>query len=496
MSFYCDMPLTELQTSVQNNPFELDLWLALIQRYAKDECIEDALEEVFVAEDIFPESNELQAIKSLCLLSAGEICEGHDLLQQSLRRSPGDEMVKRLVNDFLPSFKHVTEDHLLNPYAIRESVSSAAFEVDFIERLESTIDLIQIFNENESNPAALVAPMERHVQNFPDDINAKLDLARLCLNLGHHEKALNYYRIVIKEDPLCASAHFELATFEPDPDRAIELSEQGLEMCPRFECGRYNYATLLLKQGMLKEGRNEMLRIPADSSYYVLGLEAIANSHSQQGNFEEAIRIQESVVSLSVNNTEAWNCYGHFFAQIGDYESALRHFDRVIQLDSEHLDGLHNRALMLSRLGRSEEAIHVYRYALRIDRNDPSILVNLGVELGRTGQIREAIELTEESLERFPENGKLWLNLSTFRYRSGHYQKSLDSGERATRFDPESPLAWWNVARASAELDDREKSIASLRRSLQLRPRLVDRVESEVAFDRFIGDEDFEQLLK
>jgi tetratricopeptide (TPR) repeat protein len=495
MSFYFDMPLKELQTSVQNNPFEIDLWLALIQRFAEAECMEDAFEEIFVAEDIFPENAELQAMKSLCLLSVGEIREGHDLLQKSLRRSPGDEMVERVVNEFLPSFKHVTEDHLLNPYAIRENATDSV-ETAFLARLESTIELIQTFNENESDPDQLIEPLERHVQNFPGDINAKLDLARLCLNVGNHRKARQYYQIVIKEDPLCASAYFELATIEPDSDVAIDLSEQGLEMCPMFQCGRYNYATLLLKQGMLKEGRNEMLRIPADSSFYVLGLEAIANSHSEQGNLAEAIKIQEKVVSLSVDNAEAWNCYGHFFAEMGEFETALKHFDRVIQLDSEHLDGLHNRALMLTRLGRSEEAVHVLRYAYSIDRNDASILFNLGVELARIGQVREAIELTEGALERFPQNAKLWLNLGSFHHRSSQLHEAINCGKKAIELVPDSAHAWWNVACAYAELEKREEALSALRRSLELHPQSADQVRNEVAFARFTGDNNFEKLLK
>lgn len=495
MSFYCDMPLKELQLSVQNNPFELDLWLALIQKVAKDDCIEQALEEVFVAEDIFPDSVELQALKSLCLLSSGDIRQAHELLQQSLRRSPGDEVISRVLNEFLPSFNNVTEDHLLNPYAIRENAKSDQFERDFIERLESTINLIQTFNDNDSDPGKLVSPMERHVRNFPDDINAKLDLARLYLNQDNREKARQYYRNVIEEDPLCASALFELATIELDPDVAIDLSERGLDLCPMFECGRYNYATLLLKQGMLVEGRNEMLRIPADSSYYVLGLEAIANSHSKQGNYAEAVMIQEKVVALSVENAEAWNCYGHFFAQLGEFETALLHFDRVIQLDNEHLDGLHNRALMLSRLGRHEEAVHVLKYALTIDKSDASLWVNLAVELGRTGCVLEAIDLTKESLQRFPKHPTLWLNLSSFHFRVDSFQETIDCASKTLEFDPNSALAWWNIACANAELENRDKSLSALSRSLELSPELHEMIAQEVVFDRFIGNSEFQKIL-
>ena len=433
MSLYIDMPLEKLQAYVQINPFELELWLNLIQRVAETHGAENALEEVFVVEDIFPESPELQALKSLCLLSLGEVREAHDLLQQSLRRSPGDDLLDRILNEFLPAFETLNEDHLLNPFAIRDSARAEAAEDGFIERLDSTIDLIQTYNDVESDGEQLIAPLERHVQNFPSDINAKLDLARLCYNIGHHNRARQFYNEVIEADPFCGSAYFELATIEQEPAVAIELSEKGLDLCPMFECGRYNYATLLFKAGMLEEGRKEMLRIPADSSYYSLGLEAIANSHSQQGNFEKAIDFQRKVVALSNDNAEAWNCYGHFFAQMGDYENALLHFDRAIELDNEHLDGLYNRGLVLSRRERHEEAVMTLKYALAIEPTDVSVLANLVTELSHCKQFGEAIEFAEFATDHYPTNAQLWQLLGDAHRGNGNIEEAIRCEENAKR---------------------------------------------------------------
>jgi len=496
MSFYFDIPIEELHLSVQRNPFEIDLWLTLINRVAKEDCVESALEEVFVAEDIFPENTELQAVKSLCLMSLGETREAYDLLQQSLRRSPGDEIVDRLVSEFLPSFVDVSQDHLFNPYALREQIENRQLETDFVERLESTIGLIQKFNESDSHPEDLVEPFERHIQNFPNDINAKLDLARLCHNIEDTHKARRFYQSVIEADPLCASAYFELATIEPDLPKAIELSEIGLQLCPRFECGRYNYATLLFKCGMLKEGRNEMLRLPADSSFYVSGLEAIANSYSEEGTFGQAAKFQEKVVTLSKNNPEAWNCYGHFFAQQGDFETALKHFDRVIELDSEHIDALHNRALMLGRLGRSEEAVHVLRYALAIAPEEESLLVNLGVELNHSGRNGEAIQVMQEALFLFPENSRMWLNLGSFQFQAQKFLESIECSRKAIEIDPDKGLAWWNIACAQALLGERDECLSALRESTVRRPDLTGLIADESAFEQYLDDDDFKALLK
>lgn len=495
MPFYFDMPLDELQESVNNNPLDLDLWLTLIKRVAKEECCESALEEIFVAEDLFPENAELQAIKSLCLLSLGETKEAHHLLQQSLRRCPGDQIIERVLEEFLPSFESVSQDLLLNPFAIRESIGSNSLDNDFAAQLSSTIDLIRVFQDNQEHPEQLIGPLEQHIQQFPADINSKLDLARLCHNTGYHNKARHYYRIVIEDDPLCASAYFELATIEPEIYEAILLSELGLDLSPTFECGRFNYGTLLVQAGKFTEARNELLRIPADSPYYVAGLELIANSHSEQGCFENAITAQKKVVSLNPNDTESWNCFGHFFAQLGDYETALQQFDRVIALDSEHLDGLHNRALMLGRLERHEEAVHVLKYALTIEPNCETLLTNLAVELSRSGRNEDAIELSNRSLERFPAEARMWLNLGSFHFEVGNFDSAIECSHKALELDPEKGLAWWNIACSFAKKRERTECIAALRACLEIFPEMVATVANEESLKPYLLDTEFQTLL-
>ena len=494
MSFYFDMPIEELHQSVLRNPFEIEIWLTLIKRVAKEESAECALEEIFVAEEILPDSIERQAIKALCLMSLGETQEAHELLQQTLRRSPGDELADRLVNEFLPSFTNVTQDLLFNPYSILDHAEALPIENNFMERLESTIDLVRAYNDNECTPENMVQPLERHIQNFPDDINAKLDLARLCHNIGDRTKARRFYQLVILADPSCASAFFELATIEPDPDRAIDLSEKGLDLSPRFECGRYNYAALLLQSGMLREGRNEMLRLPADSPFYVSGLEAIANSYSEEGTFDDAAKFQEKVITRSPNNPEAWNCYGHFFAQMGDYEIALRHFDKVIELDSEHVDGLHNRALMLSRLGRNEEAIHVLKYALTIAPDEEALLVNLGVELNQLGRNPEAIDVLKEAVQKHPEYERLWQNLGNFHLQSGQISESIECSRIAVELDPGKGLAWWNIARDEAKLGNREQCLEALREGISRSPELADLIGDEEVLEPWRNEKEFRDL--
>ena len=491
MSFDLDIPIEELHESVQNNPLDLDLWITLINRVAAEESAEDALEEIFVAEDLFPENNDLCALKALCLTQLGETWEAHELIQASLRRSPGSEMVDRILADYLPNFRGLTQDMLFNPFLLKDRLQSKGFDRNPLERIESTINLIQAFNDEERNSHHLIDVLERHVENFPDDINARLDVARLCLNLDERARSRKHYRHVLDSDPLCASAYFELATIEPDLDEAISLSESGLDLSPRFECGRYNYAGLLLQSGMLKEGRNEMLRLPADSPYYLPGLEAIAKSYCEEGTFEEAIRFQKKVCILSPNNPEAWNNYGHFFASLGDWANAIEHFDRAIRIDCEHVDALHNRAQMLGKLNRNEEAVHVLRYALTIEPQNEALIVSLAVGLGNSNRVDEAISVLQDALLLFPDHSQMWVNLGSLQFRNGNLDKAMNCSRRAIKLDSDEGLAWWNIAAVYALRNQRDECLAALDSAIEKLPELRDLVRKEDVFKDVIGGENF-----
>ena len=88
MSFYSQLPLEELSEIVQRNPDEIELRLALIERYVRDGDVDDALVQACLAEDLASENEEILAWKAMCQISMGQLEAGHRLLQEVTRRTP------------------------------------------------------------------------------------------------------------------------------------------------------------------------------------------------------------------------------------------------------------------------------------------------------------------------------------------------------------------------------------------------------------------------
>ena len=87
MSYFNQLPLEELENTVENHPGEPEVRAALIKRLAVEEEFDEAIAQAFIATELLPYDSELQVLKAFCLLKAGEFERGHELLQTVLRLS-------------------------------------------------------------------------------------------------------------------------------------------------------------------------------------------------------------------------------------------------------------------------------------------------------------------------------------------------------------------------------------------------------------------------
>jgi tetratricopeptide (TPR) repeat protein len=496
MSLFFDTPIADLKREVQEYPSQILPRIALIQKLALHNQLHEALEEISVSEVLFPSNLELQAAKSLCMFAMGDTLEGYELMQQSLRRSPGGEIVQTLTDDLLPCFSNMVPQELFDPRVLRRSLSRDCTDKDVIDRLESTIELLETFTKSDDDPMRLLVTLEEHIRRFPDDVGAKLDLARLLCSMDLPKRAEKLYLQVLASDPLCAAAYFELATLEEDRVRAIELSRLGLEMVPQYECGRFNLGILLLQNGDAEQGRHELLRLPADSKFYIAALESIAGSFAEEGEVEKALEFQTKVVSLAKESVDAWNNFGHYHALLDDHETALVKFEEAIRLDGRNVIALHNKGLVLGRLGQHERAVEVLRHAFNIAPDNEAIISALGFELGNMDRYEEAIELTELAIIGNDDNARMWLNLGNYYSKVERLEDSLRCSHKALEIDSEKAAAIWNIACVHAKQNDKENCLLFLAQAIKKDPAFAKRIRHEADLVTFRKDPKFIQLAE
>ena len=103
---------------------------------------------------------------------------------------------------------------------------------------------------------------------------------------------------------------------------------------------------LAIAVGVWFVGRVSAGAIKADASY--------AGGHAayQRGDWREAIRQYELLVSAQIAHPDLYSNLGTAYAQLGQYGSAVYNYERAIALESGHRDARHNLKVLRAALAR------------------------------------------------------------------------------------------------------------------------------------------------
>ena len=491
MSYFNQLPIEELETSIDQYPDEPEVRAALIKRLAAEGDIDAAISQAFIADELIPDNSEIKVLKAFCLLQAGEFENGHELLQEILRNDPRLELHEQIATEIAPIFVPDAGD-LTNPEHLQLTLPDHDLEPVFAERFESMLDIICTMPDESDE---VINKLFHHIDRFPDDLSARMHLATLHVINGDEQLADPIYRNVIADDPQCASAYFELATIVK-PEEAVKLTRDGLELCPGHTAGRFNLGLFLIQSGRSAEGRTELTRIPADSQHYSSALWAITESFELQNNFSEACKTAERLCALQPHEPSTHSNLGHLLCQQGNYDEAIEVLQRAIEIDPEHLDSLFNQAIAFTCVDRIDEAIERYEQRNLLDPNDAISLNNLGTLYSQTDRLNEAIEILERAHAVESGNELVCQNLGVFYCMISDFEHSMEFSNNAIELNPANSKAHWNLGCAYAKQGERELMMECLRTALHISPQMQSKLLSDRDLEMYWDDPEFIDLAE
>lgn len=494
MSFYSELPLDELAEIIAKNPREIDLRLALIERYVDDGDLDDALVQACLAEEVEKSNPEVLAWKSLCMIFRGELEEGHCILQQVIRRTPSSNFQDKLIRKIFPAFTagaDIDPEEFTHPWSL---FGCTDFQIEgrYGEMIESMTTVGRLMGEQ---PEEAIQHLEDHIEQFPEDLNGKLYMASVHLMNHDIEKAELLYRDVIEQDPECSTAYFDLAVVVDDSFESIELLRHGLSLFPQQDVARYNLGTFLLNAGELQEARWELRRIPADSTHYSDALIAIGVSHESDEEIEAAASYFEKVAILEPQRSDVHAKYGQLLLDLERYPEALAAFNVATELDPKSFCGWHNKGIIYVQMNEDELAINSFRNALDICPDSAWSAINMAVLLRDQGELRHAIDALLEVYKHNPNDVTILQNLGAYYSYIEDYSQALKYTQLAIDQDDQRPLLYWNMADSYAKLEDRDNCLKYLAVAIEKDTELADRFMSDKDFEAYWWDPDFKSLV-
>jgi Flp pilus assembly protein TadD len=165
-----------------------------------------------------------------------------------------------------------------------------------------------------------------------------------------------------------------------------------------------NLATVLLKNGRLKEGEavcRKGLELSPDNAelWNTLGI-----ALDQEGRPAEAIPQYQKAVSLNHGFEEAYNNLGTAFLKTGQAEEAILNYQMALYYKPRRYTVLNNLGEAYLSEGRYGDAISCFRRALDIRGDFAFAHANLGTALLSVGKVDEAIGQLQAALRLDPGN--------------------------------------------------------------------------------------------
>jgi len=198
----------------------------------------------------------------------------------------------------------------------------------------------------------------------------------------------------------------------------------------------------------------------------------IRKQKADNKNMKKTLFYLEKATAFQINHSNLWGNWAVYWQYKEDFEKAIELGKKSINFPVEEIE--------------------IYQYT------------NLTHWLDALKKYEEVIELCEEGIKIFLprknnhayEYSYLYSYKALALFHQGNYEKSIKVGKEAIKIYNENSMAHYNLSCAYAMLKDKEKMLASLRKSIEISAEYIEDAPKDKDFEAYWEDEDFKALLK
>ena len=296
---------------------------------------------------------------------------------------------------------------------------------------------------NAYQPDLAVKEFERIVQIDSNNVEGLYNLARLY-QTTRPLKALEIYERIL--------------------DRTADEWEILLQTAETYNSlGRYDEAAEKYKHMLELDPSNKVLQ------------RQLAETYGRAGKFPEAQKLLEGILETDPKNVEALSSLADVYMEQHQYDRALPMYQKLLL--QEHQNPEVRLRIGIAYIGQADrdstfvdKAKPVFEQLNKDIPNDWRPCYYLGVIAARQAKDSVAREYFERVTSLAPWNGDAWWYLGTSYFDKGEYQKLVDAMLKAEKNLPKDYRIPFLLGLGYSRMDQNEKAITALRRSLGLKP--------------------------
>lgn len=195
-----------------------------------------------------------------------------------------------------------------------------------------------------------------------------------------------------------------------------------------------------------------------------------AREIAEVGEYEEALRIFQSLLSENPTLTTAFIGIGDVHLAQGNYDEAEPAFARAVRLEPSNFDAQFGHGRVLQLLLRFAEAVKAYHRALAIRPYSVDTNVNIATAYLQLEEPDLAVPFAEKAVELDPDNGAARINLGAAYERVGRYGDAIRQYEVAMELTEPSPPLLLNLINAYVSEKRFQEAVNAAEILLQVEP--------------------------
>ena len=161
------------------------------------------------------------------------------------------------------------------------------------------------------------------------------------------------------------------------------------------------------------------------------------------------------------------------YQQQGEFAQAIRIYQQVLSAEPDNALVLTNYSKALQKVSRHQEAIDILGRAIKLNPNNAQLYFSLSQSLKVQGDIETAAECLQKAIELQPDFWGAYNNLGTIFQQQGNLAEAAQCYAKALEYNPNFAQAQSNLGSIWQLQGDLERAKAGLIRALQLEPNYV-----------------------
>ena len=190
-----------------------------------------------------------------------------------------------------------------------------------------------------------------------------------------------------------------------------------------------------------------------------------AESALADGEYTEATRLFDEILSADPDNVPAWIGMGDAYSELGEWDHAEPAFNEACERSPESYDAQFGHGLALQMLDRLVDAVSAYHRALTIDPMSSEASLGVATSYLQLDEPQHALPFAMRAVEIDDDDGRAWVSLGAAYEQTGKESEALDAYLAASERLESSPELKYNLLHAYARAG-RHREVVGTARSM------------------------------